>query len=342
MVIRASAAAEVTAAIIYSSNAYVGSLLYAERMNSQEPVQLVWLGSFVAVADHGSFTAAARALTRSQPRVSAHIAALENQLGTRLFERTSRTVRLTAAGATFLPHARTVLRGLRTGVEAVGAAAATLQGRVRIGSYPGAMAVIMAPLVKRFATAHPGASVELYEADPSALEEAVVNREVDFAVRTVDVPQRHHRLPSRTLFHEKIRLVLRQDHPLAREQYPDPSALAEETVIVSGGGGWIDYQDRLDRLGVEPRGLVCVVQPTTMVALVREGHGVGLLGALAAQVTVSGEELTTRALPAPLWLREIRCYQLEDVEATPVVRAFLELLHREAPPLTADAAVWAE
>lgn len=326
--------------MIYSSNAYAGSLLYACRMDEQEPVQLPWLGSFVAVVDHGSFTAAAKALARSQPRVSAHVASLENTLGTTLLERTTRTVRLTAAGGIFLPHARNVLRGLRTGVEAVGAAAAALQGRVRIGSYPGVMAVVMAPLVKQFATAHPGTMLELREADPAVLEDAVVNREVDFAVRTADVPQRHHRVPSNTLFHEKIQLVVRHDHRLAREQHPDPADLAEETVIVSGGGGWVDYQERLDRLGIEPRDLVCVVQPTTMVALVREGHGVGLLGALAARVTVPTDELTTRPLPAPLWLREIRLYQLEDRKAVPVVRAFLDLLTREAPKLTAGAALW--
>lgn len=310
-------------------------------MTELEPPQLAWLASFLGVVDHGTFTAAARALARSQPRVSAHVAALERDLGAPLLERTSGGVRLTAAGETFLPHARTVMRELRNGAEAVGSVTTALQGRVRIGSYPGAMAVIIAPLVKRFATAHAGVSLELREADPAVLEEAVANREIDIALRTADVPQRHHRVPSTPLFHEKVVLVARQDHPLARDELPEPRSLSRETVIVSGDpeSGWADYRDRLDRVGVEPQNLLTVVQPTTLVALVREGLGVGLLGALAARVTVTAE-VRTRELPSPLWLREIRVYRLAGTPPNPAVDAFLELLARDAPALTLGTTVW--
>jgi len=77
------------------------------------------------------------------------------------------------------------------------------------------------------------------------LEDAVAAQDFDLAPRTVDVPQRHHNVPSSPMFHEKIALVVRHDHPLARHSHPDPSLLADQTVIFSGNpsGGWSDYRD---------------------------------------------------------------------------------------------------
>lgn len=311
-------------------------------MIERDAVQLSWVASFVAVVEHGGFTAAARTLARSQPRVSAHVAALEKALGAQLLERTSRGITLTAAGTTFLPHAKSTLGRLRDGFDAVSAVATRLQGRVRVGSYPGAAAVLIAPLMRQFRSRHGGVALDLSEAEPMALEDLVADGSVDFAIRTADVPQRHHDVPSRPLFREKIVLVAPAGHRLASGVGVDPRSLAEETVIVTGDPltGWTDYRERLDSIGVEPRQVITVAQPTTLAALVRAGIGVGLVGALAAGITCQGPELVTVALPAPLWLREIRLYERARNVAAPALDAFLELLFREAPRLTAGAAVW--
>lgn len=309
---------------------------------SAELPPLVWLTSFVAVVDHGTFTSAAQALHRSQPRVSSHVASLERHLAVPLLERGSRGVELTEAGTVFLPQARAVLHQLRVGVDAVSALSDTLHGRIRIGSYPGAMAVILAPLVRRYQTMYPGVSVELSEGEPGRLEEAIAAQEIDFALRTADVPQRHHDVPSASLFHERILLVVRHDHPLARSSEVDPRLLETETVIVSGDSitGWQDYRDRLDQVGVDPIRMITVVQPTTVVALVREGLGVGLLGALASKVTVQGRETLAVNLPGPLWQREIRLYRNASVATTPAESAFVELLRTDGPSLAAGRTLW--
>ena len=74
-----------------------------------------WLETFVAVVDSGGFSAAAAAVHRSQSRVSAHVAALEQALGVTLFDRRHRPVGLTDAGEAYLPHAREVLAALDRG-----------------------------------------------------------------------------------------------------------------------------------------------------------------------------------------------------------------------------------
>ncbi|WP_433440863.1 LysR family transcriptional regulator [Nonomuraea sp. CA-141351] len=305
-------------------------------------LQLSWLATFVAVVDHGSFTAAGRALGRSQPRVSAHVAALEQALGSTLLIRTSKEVTLTAVGARFLPKARAALAEIQAGVDDVRALHTKLKGRVTVGGYPGLSAVLLAPLMQKFRRLHPGVAVVLREGDPLQLEEAIAHGELDIALRTSDVPQVHHGIPSKHLFHEKIVLVAPKGHPLATASPVDLGLLAGETVMVTGDpyGGWTDYRDRLDRVGADPVEILVIAQATTIAALVTAGLGVAFLGAFAAQVAVFGDDVVTRALPGRLWRREIRLYRKAGRVATPQVDAFLELLHQEAPALTARTAVW--
>ncbi|GAA3567585.1 hypothetical protein GCM10022419_055470 [Nonomuraea rosea] len=305
-------------------------------------LQLSWLASFVAVVDHGGFTAAGRALGRSQPRVSAHVAALERVLGSALLVRTSKEVALTAAGARFLPKARAALAEIRSGVDEVRTLHTELNGRIIVGGYPGLSAVLLAPLMQRFRRLHPGVTVVLREGDPAQLEEALAHGEVDLALRTSDVPQVHHDIPSAHLFHEKIVLVVPEDHPLATASPVDLGLLARETVMVTGDpyGGWTDYRDRLDRVGADPVEIMVISQPTTIAALVAAGLGVAILGAFAAQVAVFGAGTVIRPLPAPLWQREIRVYRKAGRTTTKQVDAFLGLLYQEAPALTARTAVW--
>ncbi|MET9242629.1 LysR family transcriptional regulator [Nonomuraea sp. NPDC003709] len=305
-------------------------------------LQLSWLATFVAVVDHGGFTAAGRVLGRSQPRVSAHVAALEQALGDTLLIRTSKEVTLTAAGARFLPKARAALAAIQTGVDEVRTLRAELKGRVTVGGYPGLSAVLLAPLMQRFRRLHPGVTVVLREGDPPQLEEAIARGELDIALRTSDVPQVYHNVPSAHLFHEKIVLVAPKGHPLATASPVDLRLLSQETVMVTGDpyAGWADYRDRLDRVGADPVEIMVIAQATTISSMVAAGLGVAILGAFAAQVAVFGDDVVTRPLPAPLWQREIRVYRKAGRVSTRPVDAFLDLLHQEAPALTARTAAW--
>lgn len=309
-------------------------------MSRFEP-SVSWIASFVAVVDQGTFTAAADATNRSQPRISSHVASLETSLGVELLIRRSRRVQLTTAGIRFLPHARSALKAVRQGGDAVETHAESMQGLIRVGSYPGAMAVILAPVTHRYQTMHPGVSVELKEGHPELLEDAVAAQEIDAAIRTADVPQRRHDVPSVPLFQERIMLVTRRDHPLAQRP-ADPSKLGNDPIIVTGHPptGWADYQERLNRIGIEPPQIKPVTEPTTVVALVREGLGVGLLGALAAKVTVHNQEVVATALPTPLWLRNIHVYYPARTNPSKPLTEFFDLLKQDGPGLTPGQATW--
>jgi LysR family transcriptional regulator, carnitine catabolism transcriptional activator len=265
-----------------------------------------WLASFVAVAEHGTFTAAARAMYRSQPRISMHVSALERELGIELLERTSQGVRLTEAGARFIPHARAVLTELRVGIDRVEPLAGGLHGLVAVGSYPGASAVLLAPFIRRFRSQHPGVSVKLHDGTPTWMDDAVSHGEVDFAIRSAEVPRRFHELAWQPLLEESIMLVVPQQHPLATGDPLDVGVLREETIISTGDltAGWADYREPLASIGVATDRLEVVAGPTTLVAMVQAGLGVGLLGEMAAEVTLHGDVIA-RELPRPVWKRDI-------------------------------------
>jgi len=94
------------------------------------------LSTFVAVVDHGSVTAAADALSVSQPAVSQTIRSLERDLGVAVFDRIGRNVRLNAAGEALLPGARQALRDLQIARDAVASVSALRSGRLDLVSLP--------------------------------------------------------------------------------------------------------------------------------------------------------------------------------------------------------------
>ncbi|MDO5704195.1 MAG: LysR family transcriptional regulator [Paracoccus sp. (in: a-proteobacteria)] len=123
--------------------------------------------SFVAVADAGSFTAAAQRLGISNKLAGKHVAALESRLGQVLFYRTTRALSLTAAGERWMPHAREVLAA----VEAATAALlddGALAGRIRISCGVTMGELIVADAVRDFAARHPAVQLDLILNDGTA------------------------------------------------------------------------------------------------------------------------------------------------------------------------------
>lgn len=299
-------------------------------------LQLPWLSSFLAVADAGSMTAAAAALHLSQPRISAHVAALEAVVGAPLFERGARGVTLTPLGARFVPRARRVFDELRSAADELDAARDQLAGRIRIGSYPGASAVLVAPVLARYRERYSGVDVDLFEGDAARLHRAVSRGRVDFAIRPAHPPAATD-LPTTLLCREKIVVVTLAGRLVSTD---DVSFLGGATVIVSGDpqGGWADYRDRLDELGIEPAQVIVATMPTTLTAFVRARLGIGIMGAFAAHAA-GGDGTATRELPAPLWRRDVQVVHATEAVSPPVA-AFLRLLHEHGPGLTEGLAIW--
>jgi DNA-binding transcriptional LysR family regulator len=293
-------------------------------MKSPDDVAISWLTSFLAVVDNGTFTAAAVATHRSQPRVSAHVAALERMIGTRLLERDTRQASLTEAGERLLPHARAAVSEVRAGIDSVGTLAGELQGTVRVGSFAGPSGILLAPLIKRFREVHPQVTVDLREGGPRWLEDAAATFAVDLALRTADVPT-HHDLRSAHLLNERIVLAVPSGYPV-----PDLSErlpLENQPLVVTGAPteGWSDFTDRLSAEAITPETMTTVAHPTTVISLVRAGLGIGLLGEMGAAVSALGD-IDLHPMPEPIWTRDIRVYWNARRQLNTASQIFLDAL----------------
>ncbi|GGN00079.1 LysR family transcriptional regulator [Streptomyces fuscichromogenes] len=159
----------------------------------------------VAVADAGGFTAAARRLHVVQSAVSGTVRALERELGTALFTRTTHRVGLTPAGEAFVPAARQALRAAELAREAVDAAKGELRGRVTVGTMQGVWANLHLALAALRAE-HPHVVVRLRQAAVTDLRQALREGTVDLAVVALD-RQQQRGLVSRPLSREEMVLV---------------------------------------------------------------------------------------------------------------------------------------
>src|SRR4051794_19635505 len=136
------------------------------------------------VAEHGSFSAAAEALSMTQPAVSRQIAALERRLGVRLFQRLPRGVRATSAGQIAIELARDALTRLQL-IETRMAALVTLEaGHLRLSAFPSANTFLVPEAIRRFSDAHPGVTLSLGQIDQDDPVRAVRDGHVDLALVT--------------------------------------------------------------------------------------------------------------------------------------------------------------
>jgi DNA-binding transcriptional LysR family regulator len=129
-------------------------------------LDVIRLRVLVAVARHGSVTAAARALNYAQPSISHHIARLEAETGARLLQRAGRGVRLTDAGRLLAERAEEIIGRLDAAEAELAAHVGLREGRVRLAAFPSALGTIVPAAAARLEAEAPGMDLMLTEAEP--------------------------------------------------------------------------------------------------------------------------------------------------------------------------------
>ncbi|HEY1972931.1 MAG TPA: LysR family transcriptional regulator [Pseudonocardia sp.] len=172
------------------------------------------LGYFVAVAEELSFTRAAQRLHMAQPPLSQQIALLEKDLGAQLFDRSRRTIRLTAAGAALLPEARRLLADLDETARMVRRVGTGSVGRLALGFVPSASNGPLPDLLRGFRADHAEVELTLRELAPDPLLVAVRDGRLDLGLlyRPIDEPSLTQRLVSS----DRLLLALPEGHPAGR------------------------------------------------------------------------------------------------------------------------------
>lgn len=252
----------------------------------------------VAVARARNFSRAAEQCHVSQPSLSQQIQKLEDELGERLFERTKREAKITAAGDAFLRRAVRILDEVDAAQREAGDAKALLRGVLTVGVLPTIAPYLLPQVVSEFVGKFPGVEIVVQEDTTDRLLELALAYEVDIGLASQ--PIRDEGLAVQELFTEELLLALPPGHPLARQRTINPSALENERLIVMKDGHCLGDQvlHFCDQRDLRPRVSFRSAQLETIQELVRAGLGISLIPAMATQS--QREELPEyRSLAAP-------------------------------------------
>ncbi|BCJ52499.1 LysR family transcriptional regulator [Actinoplanes sp. NBRC 14428] len=265
---------------------------------------------FVAVAEEANFTKAAERVHITQSGVSAQIRQFEKELGADLFDRSSRMVRLTAAGAAALPHARQALAAAEAVRRAADEVTGLVRGRLRLGMVTGCTVTPLFVALASFHRAFPRIEVALSEANSDVLMEDVRGGHVDLALvgAAGGLPGD---LSSLTIVSEGLVALVPAGHALAaRGEVTLRGLCAYPMVCLPPGTGIRGVLDQACAAqGLRPKVALQATAPGAVAGLAARGLGVAVLSASMAgehpdltAVPVSGVGLS--ALLALVWRKE--------------------------------------
>ena len=290
------------------------------------------LEHFLAIAEEGSFTQAARRVHLSQSALSISIRALERDLGSRLFERNPREVALSDAGHALLPEARRILSDVEAARSAVGDVGSGLRGVLRIGLMQALPLIDLAEIIAQYHKERPLVEIRPRAAAGGSAELAQDLRAGELDVAFVALPGKWAGLALTPLAADPIRLVCRPDHPLAGRTSVTIAELGgEEFVDFPVGFGTRAYVDREFVLaGVNRTVAVEVPDLSAVVELARAGLG---LAALPLSLLPARGRLAVVDLePAPVF--EVALALPTDRPPKAATRAFLDLVAVMHPTAT--------
>ncbi|MGH9123030.1 MAG: LysR family transcriptional regulator [Acidimicrobiales bacterium] len=244
------------------------------------------LQALVAIADRGSFTAAAQAIHTVQSNVSAHISRLERELGVQLVDRHSGA--LTEEGLAVLERARRIGAEVDAVVSDVAALRDEVAGTVRMGMI-GTTARWVAPLlIDRLGEKHPRVKLVVGDGTSASLEPQLASGFLDAAV--VNLPLANTELVATPLFDEDLVLVVAESHPLANGEEVTLADLDGLAMLLPAGG--TAFRDELDAaamaagISLRPRAELDGVR--LMASLALRGYGPAILPATGTAEALEG------------------------------------------------------
>ena len=286
------------------------------------------LQAVLAVADYGSFIAAAAFLKTSQPALTRSIKRIEHLLGVALFERSTRRVHITAAGREFIAVAERMLNDLRITVHSMREIADEQRGQVIVSSIMSVANGALPRIAGLYRKDRPGVEIHVREGVHGTVLEDVRSGIADFGITYVDdLPDG---LDTVRLGSEAFKVVLPKNHALAKRRTLPLSAL-DGVALVS-----LPNDSRTRRIidaaaaakGITLRHAVTVTQFATTMSFVRAGVGLAIVpGSAASDLPHLG--LIARPLTAPVLRRELGVISLRGRALSPAAAGLLALTRKQ-------------
>src|SRR5438105_10025007 len=284
------------------------------------------------VANQGSFSAAADALSYTQSAVSQQIAALEREAGTKLVERNARGIRLTDAGEALVRHTEAVLANLAEAEAELEALAGVRGGRVRLASFPSAGSAIVPQAIANFRSRHPAVDLSLIEAEPEESLPRVRSGELEIALIYTPSLLSNEGVAGfdvEDLLDDPFYVVLPKGHAMAERPRIRLKDLASEPWINGTGACPCSYQVRraCNNAGFDPHVAFESDDFAAVQGLVAAGVGVALIPDLGF-ATVR-DDIEIRDLAGEVPARVVQAATLAGYRS-PATEAMLEVLRETA------------
>ncbi|KXU86496.1 hypothetical protein CI15_18840 [Paraburkholderia monticola] len=285
------------------------------------------LRAFALVCRFGVLTRAADEMFITQPAVSVLIRQMEEALGLRLFDRTSRSMRPTAAAHEILPTVERMLRDLESIQSSVKELAGRERGQLRFAATPSIAAAIVPKLLAEYRALYPNIEVSLDDAAPDRLTASTLTGDVEFGIGTIS--DRPEGITLQCLARDNLCAICRKDSALAKKrrvswkdalQYPwigikstsGIRKLIDETLFTLGTRKAVEYE---------------VSYMTTGLSMVQAGLGVAIFPGILLG-SFPHRDLVARRLEAPLVTRDVNLIRRAEHSLSPAAESFIELWYK--------------
>lgn len=290
-------------------------------------MELRHLRYFIKAAELLNFTKAAEALYVSQPTLSVQVQQLEQELGSPLFARVGRNVRLTEAGQVFLVRAHQAVRELEEGGKEIDALSGLIRGNICIASFPLYGSKLVSGWISTFNEQHPDVHIKVRASTSEDIETGILAGDIDLGF--VSLPVVHADINHRALFKDEIVILASKDHEIAKKKtlkakdlQAVPLAAPSEKISVSQALG-----KYFEEHSIQPRIDITYDDGHALIELVKKGKFITFLPKWAIK---NDPDICILPLPEPgihftmgaLWSH-----------LSPASQAFLEMVTQETKEL---------
>jgi DNA-binding transcriptional LysR family regulator len=313
-------------------------------------MELRHLRYFIAVAEESSLGRAAHRLHVSQPALSQQISGLEDELGLKLFKRSSRGVELTEAGRAFLNGGRRVLLAAQEAAERAKEAANGERGRLVIGSLGASTISFLTDVLARFREQHPLVEITLLHMNNRVQVEAVLNGSIMLGIGYYSYlleEDEQKQVSTRLLLRSRVGIVCPKNRRLPMGAVPTLKDFRHEKFLAINPDSAFGYEQLLrgfcKRLaGFEPEIAALADSPDSLIGMVAAGRGVYV----GTEINIRGRIGTWRSagdfhlLTGPESHFELFAIWKKQCPREPIISRFIDVLIAESNRLTVDRDSW--
>ncbi len=233
-------------------------------------MHLRYVHYFLAVAESLSFTRAAENLHISQPALSQHIKALEENLGTQLFDRSGRKIRLTDAGDVYLQYIRKAFQAMNEGKRAVHDLADLSRGSIKVAVTPTFITYFIGPLTNLLYEKCPHIHLQIQSATQDKIEHMLIHDEIDIGI---GFDESHSpNISAEPLLSERLALVVSKNHSLATRQTIALEELQNHPMVLLNQkfATRVQIDDHFRRIGIHLQAHTEVDSISAIIEIIRQ------------------------------------------------------------------------